>query len=324
MKMQKKPKIVFLDTATVDRQDLDLGDFLSLGQVTCYPRTTPSQIISRCKKATLVVTNKCVLGEKELAALPDLRLIAVTATGYNNIDTFAAKKKKIAVANVAGYSTVTVAEHTILFLLALSHRLLKHDGAAKRAWSSSLTYAILDYPYLELAGKTLGVIGYGNIGRKVKKLAEALGMKVLVAKLPARTYPKSSKRTSLAEIFRKSDYITLHSALSPYTRHLIDTKALSVFKKTAYLLNLSRGPLVDEKAVARALLKNKLAGYATDVMETEPPPLKHPFWNLKLKDKIILTPHIAWASREARQRLMNEVTKNIQAFLNGKKRNRVV
>ncbi len=322
--MQKQPKIVFLDTATVDRQDLELGDFLSLGQVTCYPQTIPSQIISRCKKADIIVTNKCILSEKELGALPNLRFIAVTATGYNNIDGIAAKKKGIGLSNVAGYSTSTVVEQALLFLLAFSHRFLEHREAAFGRWNRSKLYAILDYSYSELDGKTLGIIGYGTIGRKLAGLAQALGMRVLIARLPGRKYSSSLRRHSLREVLEKSDYVSLHTALHANTHKIINEKSLRFLKPSAYLLNLSRGPLVDEKAIAKALLRNKLAGYASDVMEQEPPPLKHPFWNSKLKDKLILTPHIAWASREARQRLMDEVTKNIEAFLKGKKRNRVV
>lgn len=324
MKQSSSPKIVFLDASTVDRQDLGLREFLKLGKVTFYPQSRPGQIVSRCKNADVVVSNKCVLGEKELFQLPRLKLIAVMATGYNNIDVADARKRGIAVCNVAGYSTSTVVEHTFLFLLAFSHRLLEHDRVAKSKWSRSPIFAILDYPFSDLEGKTLGIVGFGNIGKRVARLAKEFGMNVLVAAIPGKKYPATQKRSPLKKMLAQSDFVTLHSTLTPQTKHLINSSTLKQMKKTAYLLNLARGPLVDEQAVADALLKGRIAGYASDVMEQEPPPHKHPFWNPKLKDKIILTPHIAWASRESRQRLVDESIKNIRAFFSGKKRNRVV
>ncbi len=324
MRKNTRPKIVFLDAETGDCGDLDLRRLKALGDVKMFARTPLSQIVSRSRDAEIIITNKCPLGNKELGNLPGLRLIAVTATGYNNIDIAAAQKYQVGVANVAGYSTQSVAEHALLFILSFSHRLLEHHQAARERWKSSPLFAILDYPFSNLEGKVLGLIGYGSIGKRVEKLAKAFGMKVLVAQLPGRKYSQAKPRLSLEKVLEKSDYVSLHSALSPQTHSLMNAQNLKRMKKTAYLINLARGLLVDENAVAQALLKNEIAGYATDVMIQEPPPQKHPFWNPKLKDKILLSPHIAWASRESRQILMDEVCRNIEAFLKGKKRNRVL
>lgn len=302
---------------------MDWKALRSLGELKLYPLSSAAQITARCRGADILITNKCRLGEGEFAKLPDLKLIAITATGYNNIDVEAARKRGIAVANVAGYSTASVVEHAILFLLAFAHRLLEHQDAGLQRWKSSPFFAILDHPFSDLQGKTLGIIGYGTIGKRVANIARALGMRVLVAELPGRRYPNSERRVLFRSLLQASDYVSLHSALSPDTQHLLNAQSLKWMKKTAYLVNLARGPLVDEAAVAKALLAGKLAGYASDVMEQEPPPENHAFWDPKLKNKLLLTPHIAWASRESRQRLMGEVCANIEAFLRGKKRNRI-
>lgn len=324
MNKNSRVKIVFLDAETGDCGDLDLHRLKALGEVKLYPRSNQAQILSRAENAEIIITNKCPLGESEFKALPQLKLIAVTATGYNNIHVESARKRGIAVANVAGYSTESVAAHAFLFILAFAHRLQEHHEAATRRWKSSSLFAILDHPFSSLTGKTLGIVGYGSIGKRVARLAKSFGMKVLVAKIPGRKYAASEKRLSLPQLLQKSDYVCLHSALSPQTHAMINAQSLAKMKKSAFLLNLSRGPLVDEAAVAKALLENKIAGYASDVMVQEPPPRKHPFWDPRLKNKILLTPHIAWASRESRQLLMDEVCLNIEAFLKGRKRNRVV
>lgn len=321
----KRKKIVFLDAATVDRRDIDLAPLRRLGQLVTYNTSQVSQVVSRSRDAQVVLTNKCVLGEREFAALPKLRLVCVAATGVNNIDLSAAAKHRVAVTNVAGYSTQTVAEHALLLLLALSHRLLDHHSAALSGqWSRSSHFSLLDFPYSDLAGKTLGVVGYGTIGRKVARLAGILGMKVRVAAFPGRRYPARPRRTPLAALLRRADFVTLHCPLTPETRHLINRKTLQWMKPSASLLNLARGPVVSEKDVAEALHRGRLRAYATDVLSVEPPPRMHPFFRRKIREKVLITPHIAWASRESRQRLMNEIATNISFFFRGQKRNRVV
>lgn len=319
------PKIVFIDEGSVNLGDLDLSSFSKHGDYVSYSSSADSEIISRSKNADILITNKCVFTKKIFKKLPRLKLLCVAATGVNNIDLGYAQKHSIAVTNVAGYSTQTVAEHTLLFLLALSHKFFVHHKASVSGlWSASPHFAWLDAPFSNLSQKTLGIIGYGKIGKKVEQLAKAFGMKILIARLPGRLYSATEKRVALKEVFQKSDFVTLHCALASQTRHLVNKKSLSWMKPEASLLNLSRGPAVDEKAVVSALLQNRLAGFATDVTSQEPPPKNHPFFDKRLQDKIIITPHIAWASLEARQKLVDEMAKNIGAFLKDEKRNRVV
>lgn len=321
---QKKPSIVFLDAATVDFGGVSIRPIKSQGHYTPYDSTEPIEIYQRVSQADIVVTNKCVFNDALLKRLPRLKLICVAATGVNNIDLESAKKRGIAVTNVAGYSTTTVVEHTFLFLLAFSHRLMEHHtDVTSGLWSQSPHFTLLDYPFSDLKGKTLGIIGYGIIGKQVAKMAKTFGMKVLPAKIPRRKYRKNERRYPLKQVLQKSSFVSLHCTLVKETHHLIDQEKLSWMKPSAYLLNLARGPIVSEEAVLTALKKNQIAGYATDVMDREPPSEDHPFVQPELRKKILITPHIAWASRESRQRLIDEIAKNIAAFLKGKKRNRV-
>lgn len=325
----KKPNIVFLDSSTVDLNDLDLSQLKRLGNYRSYPMTSQGQIIKRARKAGIIVTNKCVLGPQQLASLPQLKLICVTATGVNNVDLSFAKSNNIAVCNVKGYSTTTVAEHTLMFILALSHRLLEHrQGVLDKKWSRSSSFTLLDFPFLDLKGKILGIVGYGNIGKKVAGLAKAFGMKVLVsktfvAKMPGRSYLSSKNRIPLNVLLRKSDFVTLHCPLTKQTYHLIGNRQLKLMKPSSYLVNTCRGSVVDTQAIFHALKKNWIAGYATDVLNMEPPQKNHLFLRPSLKHKILITPHVAWASKESRQRVIDEIVKNIQAFKTRKKRNRV-
>jgi glycerate dehydrogenase len=316
--------IIFLDAGTVDLGDVDLAPLKKAGRFLSYVETVPSQIVGRSRGAAVVITNKCVLGGREMAALPRLKLICVAATGVNNIDLDAARRRGIAVANVPGYSTATVAEHAVLFLLALSHRLIEHHESALSRWSRSGRFALLDHPFGDLKGKTLGIVGYGHIGRRVARLAGVLGMKVKIARLPGRRYARWPKRHSMQDMLKTSDFVTLHCPLGPTTHHLINKVALRRMKPGAYLLNLARGALVNERDLAQALRQGRLAGYATDVLEREPPPPNHPLLGKRLAGKVLLTPHIAWASRESRQRLVGEIARNIRAFQKGLRKNRIV
>ena len=317
-------KIVFLDVDTLDLGDLNTKALKKLGDYHAQSLSHIQELDPSLHDASIVISNKVLLKD-ELALLPNLKLICIAATGVNNVDLNLAKARGIVVCNVAGYSTTTVVEHALLFLLAFSHRLFEHhESVITQKWSHCPRFADLDFPYRDLSGKTLGLIGYGTIGRRVAKLAKALGMKILIGKIPGRQYAASPKRHSLKELLKKSDYVNLHCSLSKQTQHLINTQTLALMKPCAYLLNLGRGALVNESDVALALEKGKLAGYASDVMDQEPPPTDSPLLNETLKSKVIFTPHIAWASQESRQRLLNEIALNIQAFLKGKKRNRIV
>ena len=319
--MQKKPSIVFLDSGTLDYGDISLAGLKTLGIFKNYSQTLPGQVISRARSAEIIIVNKCRLDADKINALPKLRCIAVAATGVNNIDLEAAKKKGIAVTNVAGYSTESVAQCTFSFLLALAGRLLEHNHSVHSGrWSRSPFFVLPDYPYQNVAGKTLGIVGYGTIGKRVAEMAEVFGMKIMLARIPGRSY-KSGKRFSLEETAGKADFLTVHAPLSPLTKNLIDKGILRKMKKTAYIINMARGGIVDEKALKHALEKGWIAAAASDVLAQEPPPQKHPLFGVK---NLLLTPHVAWASLESREKLVSEIILNLKMFLSGKKRNRVV
>lgn len=318
-------QIVFLDQSTVDLGDLSLSALKKQGVFVGYANSQEGEIRDRLQKAHVAIMNKCGLDASHFAALPSLKLVCVAATGVNNIDIHAAKKRGIAVTNVARYSTTTVAEHTLMLLLAASHRLIEHHrGATEGAWSRSPHFTLLDYPFRDLHGKTLGIIGYGAIGKAVARLAKAFGVKVLIAKLPGRRYSTKPVRYSLEYVLAQSDFVSLHCPLVATTDRLMNRARLKQMKRGAVLLNLARGGVVDEDAVAAALKTGHLGTYATDVTTTEPPPPTHPLFAPELRDKILMTPHIAWASVESRQRLIDEIAQNITAWKRGTRRNRVV
>ena len=320
-----RPKIVFLDSATVNLSDVELKALHRQGDLHLLDLRIGDAPPAEISDAEILISNKIPLGGSEFPRLPGLRLIAVAATGTNNVDLSEARRSGIAVCNVPGYSTATVVEHTVLFLLAFAHRFFEHIVAVQSGeWTRSPHFALLEFPFSDLAGKTLGILGYGGIGRKVAATAKAIGMKIRLGKLPGRSYRKSEKREPLRRLLAASDFVSLHCPLTEATRGLIDEEKLSWMKPGAYLLNMARGPLVRESAVAEALRAGRLAGYGADVTGQEPPPADHPLLAADLGDKVLLTPHIAWASRESRQRFIEEIAGNIAAFKAGKKRNRVV
>lgn len=317
------PRIVFIDAGSVDLNDLDSTPLQKLGDYRAYSLSNSQQILKRSAGAEILIANKAVFQDALFQKLPKLRLICVAATGVNNIDLAAALTRGIAVTNVPGYSTTTVAEHALLFLLGLSHRLMEHQGASLDGrWSRSKHFAYLDAPFSDLKGKTLGIVGYGQIGREVARLAKAFGMKVLIALIPGRK--KGRGRLPLKTVLAQSDFVAIHCPLTRLTHGLFNKERLAQMKRGACLLNLARGPIVDEKAVASALRSKRLAGFATDVLSAEPPAKSHPLLQKSLQGKVIVTPHIAWASKESRQNLLDEIARNIRAFKSGKKRNRIV
>ncbi len=325
MGKSRQPSICFLDAATVDLGDINLDSLKRAGRYRGFYSGSREAVLQKSGSAQILISNKFYLGKAEFQRHPELRLICIAATGTNNVDLQAAARRGIAVCNVAGYSTPTVVEHTWMFLLALGHRLLEHHRSVEQGdWSRSPSFALLDFPYCDLEGKTLGILGYGTIGKRVGRIARVFGMKVLAARLPGRGYPKSDRRPNLRTVLRRSDFVSLHCRLSPQTEQLINRNTLGWMKRGACLLNLSRGPVVDEAAVARALKSGSLAGYAADVLSREPPPKNHPLFAAAPRDKVLFTPHIAWASRESRQRLIDDIAKNIASFQRGKRRNRLI
>lgn len=320
----KKPRMVFLDGGTVNYGDLSFKPLAKIGKLKTYSATKPAQMKLRLRGADIAITNKCRFSRELLENLPDLKGIFVTATGTNNIDHEAARELKIALANVPGYSTESVTQFTISFILALAGNLISynrvsHDGT----WSRSQFFTYGAFPVREVHGKKLGIVGYGAIGKRVAQVARALGMQVLIGKIPGRTYSykENRGRVSFDTLIKQSDFVTVHAPLTPLTQDLINDRIIRKMKRSACLLNMARGGIVNEKALRRALESGRLAGAAVDVLTQEPPPKNHVLLGAP---NLLMTPHIAWASLEARLRLMDEVVLNLRAFLQGKKRNRIV
>lgn len=313
---------VILDLATIDRGDMDLKPLeATCGHWTYYEHTRADQLAGRIRGADLVVTNKVVLNREALEAAPP-RLVCVAATGTNNVDLDAARELDIAVTNVTGYATPAVVQHVFALMLAHATRLFDYRAAVRAgAWSRSDRFCLLDFPIRELAGRILGIVGYGELGRGVARVAETFGMQVLISVRPG-TEPGPG-RIALAELLPQVDVLSLHCPLTARTHNLIGAHELARMKTDALLINTARGGIVDEHALADALRRGIIGGAAVDVLTTEPPEEENPLLAAELPN-LILTPHIAWASQEARQRLLNEVAANIRAFRDGKRRNRVV
>jgi len=316
-------QIVFLDRATFSPDIHFDANALGPCQWRDYPVTRPDEVVTRAQEATVVVANKVRLGADILAALPNLKMIAVSATGVDNVDVNAAGDRGIAVANVRGYATHAVPEYVFAMLLALRRNLISyHDAVQAGEWSKSPVYCLHGQPIVDIAGSTLGIIGRGSLGRSVAAMASAFGMEVLVAERRGSAELRPG-RTAFDEVLERADAITLHVPLTDDTRHLIGAQELSRMKPTAVLINASRGSVVDELALLEALRHGRLAGAAVDVVGVEPPPIDHSFIKANLPN-LIVTPHVAWASRQAQQRLADEVILNIAAFQRGESRNRIV
>lgn len=309
-------KIVYTDAYTLNPGDLDWAPIRSLGEVTFYDRTNPDQLLERLKDADIVLTNKVKLSREILAQLPQLRYIGVTATGYDIIDIVAAREQGIVITNVKGYSTDSVAQLTFALLLELTLHAGRHNESVHIGeWANSPDFSYAKSPLIELTGKTLGLVGYGDIGRKVAGIGQAFGMQVLVSRRshdpspePGVTYVERSA------LFAQSDVVSLHCPATPDTIGFVNKELLTQMKSTAYLLNTSRGSLLNEADVANALNDGRIAGAGLDVLAVEPPKPGNPLLTAK---NCVITPHIAWASYEARQRLMHEVADNLRAFLKG-------
>lgn len=314
-------KISILDGYPLNPGDLSWQYLEKYGDVKVYERTAPAEIAERAAGAEIVLTNKVPLTTEVLKQLPDLKYIGVLATGYNIIDIAYAKERGIVVTNVPGYSTQSVAQLTFALLLELCHHVQRHSDRVKEGkWSQSPDFSFWDYPLIELAGKTMGIVGFGDIGRQVADIATAFGMHVVAQ---SRTETNQSQRPNfrwvgLDELLEQSDVVSLHCPLTPQTQGLINTDTLAKMKASAFLLNTSRGPLVDEESLAAALDAGKLAGAGVDVLAAEPPPADSPLFAAK---NCLVTPHIAWATREARARLMGTVEENLEAYIAGRPNN---
>lgn len=315
-------KGVFLDLASLAEQDLDLGGFArELDDWRTFAATAPEQRLEHIADAEVVVTNKVVLDEAVLRSAPALRLICLTATGYNNIDIDTARELGIGVSNIVGYATDSVVQHVFALMLAHHTRLFSYTAAVRRGdWSRSPQFCLLDYPVRELRGMTLGIIGYGELGQGVARIAEAFGMRVMVSQRPGGQ--PAEGRSPLEQVLRESDVISLHVPLLENTRHLIDAGAFRLMKPTALLINTARGAVVDNAALAEALRRGDIGGAAVDVLDIEPPPPDHPLLAEDIPN-LIVTPHTAWAGRQARQNAVDQTLGNIVAFKKGTLRNPV-
>jgi glycerate dehydrogenase len=319
--------IVFLDASTLDRGDMSFERFKAEWDCTFHPTTKPIEIAARIAGRQAVVTNKVVF-DVDILALPEtagLKCIAVAAMGTNNVDLAAAKSRGIAVCNVAGYSTDSVVQQTFAFICELASRVGAYTNAVRRGeWEKSPTFTMLTLPSVELKGKTLGIVGYGQIGKSVAAIARAFGMNILVAARPGAEGPLLDGRVSLDDLMRSADVISLHCPLTPLTANCIDARAIAMMKPSAFIVNVARGGVVDEAALIAALREKRIAGAATDVLTKEPPPPDHPMVIAAQEmDNLLVTPHTAWTSREARQRLIDEIAENIAKFESGGERNRV-
>lgn len=310
--MNARPRIVVLDGHTLNPGDLSWSALEALGDCTIHAHTPAAEIVARAAGAPIVLTNKTPLSAATLAALPDLRYLGVLATGYNVVDVAAARARGIPVANVPLYGTASVAQHVFALLLELTQQVARHAASVRAGrWSESRDFCYWETPLLELSGLTLGIVGTGRIGGAVARIAEAFGMKVIAAR-------RSGGRAELEQVLRAADVVSLHCPLTEETRHLINATTLGWMKPGALLINTSRGPLIDEAALAAALHAGRIAGAALDVLSTEPPPAGNPLFTAP---NCIITPHIAWATRAARSRLMGTAIANVAAFLAGKPEN---
>jgi len=316
-------QIIAIDGYTLNPGDLAWDPWRGYGKLTVYERTpyTTDAIAGRCAQATAVLTNKTPFTKETLARLPELKYIGVTATGYNMIDIVAAKEQGIVVTNVPGYGTPSVVQMTFALLLELTLRVQRHsDAVIAGKWSSCPDFSFWDYPLVELSGKTMGIIGMGHIGSKVADIAAAFGMTVIGN---SRTRTDQSHRpgfrwATIPELLAGSDVVSIHCPLFPETRGLINKTTLALMKPTAFVLNTSRGPIIVEQDLADALNAGQLAGAGLDVLSTEPPPAGNPLFTAK---NCIITPHISWATKEARTRLMSASLANFAAWLAGRPTN---
>ena len=310
-------KIVVLDGYTLNPGDLSWGGLKKFGALVVYDRTPADKIVERAAGAEIVYTNKTPLNREVLNQLPSLKFIGVLATGYNIVDTEAAKNNGITVTNIPGYSTDSVAQLAFALLLELCHHVQSHSNSVMQGkWSQSADFCFWDYPLVELAGKTMGIIGFGSIGRKVADIATAFGMHVIGNDKfkTDQSHRKNFKWADVNQLLEESDVVTIHCPLFPETKGLINKERLLLMKKTAFLLNTARGPVIVDEDLAEALNNGTIAGAGIDVLSVEPPSKDNPLFSAK---NCIITPHIAWATKEARTRLMDIAVNNLEAFING-------
>lgn len=302
--------------------DVDVSCFEKFGEVTYYPNTVADNTAERVKNADIVIANKAPLNEATLKDAPNVKLICLLATGFDNVDLAYCKSRGIRVTNVVNYCTSTVAQHTLLLALMLTEKIAFYDEYVKSGtYSAQDRFSNFDRVFCDLEGKTWGIVGMGTIGRRVAGLAQAFGCKVIFYSASGKSTCTDYKRVEFDTLLKESDILSLHCPLSDRTRSLINQEAFAQMKQTAVLVNVARGPVVDTQALYDALVNNQIAGAGLDVLEKEPMAKDNPLAQIKDSTKLIITPHMAWASLESRTHLVEEVARNIEAFLAGENRN---
>ena len=302
--------------------DVDVSCFEKFGEVTYYPNTVAENTAERIKDADIIISNKAPLNETTMKDAPNVKLICLFATGYDNVDIAYCKSRGIKVANVVNYSTSTVAQHTLLLALMLTEKIAHYDQYVKSgAYSAQDRFSNFDRVFNDIEGQTWGIVGMGTIGRRVAGLAQAFGCKVIFYSASGNSTCTEYERVDFDTLLKESDILSLHCPLSDRTKGLMDKAAFEKMKKTAILINVARGPVVDTQALYDALTSNQIAAAGLDVLEKEPMAKDNPLREIQDSTKLIITPHMAWASIESRTRLVREVYKNIEAFLNGENRN---
>ena len=316
-------KLVFLEAKTLG-EDVDLSAFEALGEVVVHPLSTVEETKQRVEDADIVIANKVPMNEETLAGAKNLKLVCLTATGTNNVDFGYVRARGIAVTNVKGYSTQSVVQHTFAMLFYLYEKLATYDRYVKSGeYAKCDMFSYFTPIFTELAGKRWGIIGLGEIGRGVASIARQFGCEVCYYSTSGKNDNAEYARLSLDELLTTSDIISIHASLNEATLHLIGREELEKMKPSAYLLNLGRGPIVEENALAEALLNGEIAGAGLDVLEVEPMTKDNPLHQIQDSEKLLITPHIGWATKEARQRCVDEVAENIRAYQRGEERNRV-
>ena len=309
-------KIVILDGYTTNAGDLSWNGISELGDLTVYDRTAPGEVIDRCLGAEAVLTNKVVFTDNVMQALPQLKYIGVMATGYNVVDIDAARRRGIVVTNVPAYSTPSVAQMVFAHLLNITNQVALHDRQVHEGrWAGNRDFCFYSAPLIELASKQMGIVGLGQTGSAVAKIALALGMRVMAFTSKAQeSLPEGITKGSLNEVFATSDVVSLHCPLTPDTKHIVNAERLATMKPSAIVINTGRGPLVNEQHLADALNRGIIAAAAVDVLSTEPPAADNPLLTAR---NCHITPHIAWASQAARARLIHTLTDNLKGYISG-------
>ncbi|MCB9264227.1 MAG: D-2-hydroxyacid dehydrogenase [Lewinellaceae bacterium] len=319
-KTPSRPRIVVLDGHTLNPGDLSWAKLRAMGQVNIYDHSTPKEIPERAGSADIILVNKAIIDKEQLERLPSLKCICVTASGYNNIDVERAAERQIPVCNAVGYGTDSVAQHVFALLLELTNRVrAHHETVLEGEWGRSRDFCYTLGAIPELSGKVMGIYGFGRIGQRVASIAQAFGMEVIAThKHPERDARPGVSFVPIDTLFEKSDVISLHAPLTPENRRVVNAGRLALMKRTAYLINTGRGGLIDEPALKLALRSAQLAGAALDVLSEEPPRAGSLLLDAP---NCLITPHMAWATREARQRLLDITVENVKAFLRGEPRN---